>query len=180
VAAPSYPRAVRALVVVSVVAAVLASVTAFWPRIPLASSVRLEGLDVLWVDGLYKQISGFVLIGLVLIGLSLSLRKRMKRFKWGHFPGWRVLHSALGMGALFVAFAHTGFRLGYNLNLALMLAFLASALTGAVSGAFLAKLDSIQTGAAIRLVRGVRTLHDWVFWPFLVLVGFHVLKVYYF
>ena len=70
--------------------------------------------------------------------------------------------------------------MGYNLNFALMLAFLASALTGAVSGAFLAKLDSMQKGAAIRLVRGARTLHDWVFWPFLVLVGFHVLKVYYF
>jgi len=29
-------------------------------------------------------------------------------------------------------------------------------------------------------MRGVRTLHDWVFWPLLVLVSFHVLKVYYF
>jgi len=180
VAVPSTRGAVRALVWVSVAAAAVAWLTALWPRIPVASSVELEGLDVLWVDGLYKQVSGFVLIGLVAIGLSLSLRKRVKRFKWGHFPGWRVLHSSLGLGALFVAFAHTGFRLGYNLNFALMLAFLASALTGAVSGAFLAKLDSIQTGAAIRLVRGVRTLHDWVFWPFLVLVGFHVLKVYYF
>jgi nitrite reductase (NADH) large subunit len=178
--APSYRGAARALVVVSLIAVVLAWLTAFWPRIPVASSVQLESLDVLWVDGWYKQISGFVLIGLVLVGLSLSLRKRVKRFKWGHFPGWRVLHSSLGLGALFVAFAHTGFRLGYNLNFALMLAFLASALTGAVSGAFLAKLETMQANAATRLVRGVRTLHDWVFWPFLVLAGFHVLKVYYF
>jgi len=179
-AAPSYQSAVRALVVLSVVALVTALATLAWPRIPVAASVRLEGLDVLWVDGLFKQVSGFVLVGLVALGLLLSLRKRVARFKWGHFPGWRVLHASLGLAALFTAFAHTGFRLGYNLNFALMLAFLLSAFTGALSGAFLAKLNAAQAKPAFMLVRGVRILHDWVFWPLLVLVSFHVLKVYYF
>lgn len=178
--APSYPRAARALVFVSVAALVAAVVTLALPRVPIAASVQRAGLDVLWVDTGFKQVSGFVLLGLVLVGLLLSLRKRLQRFQWGHFPGWRVLHASLGLSAVFVAFAHTGFRLGYNLNLALMLAFLVSAFTGAVSGAFLAKLNSMQPKPALRLIRGVRTLHDWVLWPFLVLVSFHVLKVYYF
>jgi nitrite reductase (NADH) large subunit len=180
VLAPSYPRAARALLFVSVAALVAALVTLLLPKVPVAASVQRAGLDVLWVDAGFKQVSGFVLLGLVLGGLLLSLRKRLERFQWGHFPGWRVLHASLGLGAVFVAFAHTGFRLGYNLNLALMLAFLVSAVTGAVSGAFLAKLSSMQPKPALRLVRGVRTLHDWVLWPFLVLVSFHVLKVYYF
>lgn len=179
-ALPSYQGAVRALVVLSVVALVAAVLTLALPRVPIATSVRREGLDLLWVDGLFKQISGFALVGLVALGLLLSLRKRVARFKWGHFPGWRVLHASLGLAALFTAFAHTGFRLGYNLNFALMLAFLLSAFTGAVSGAFLAKLNAVQTKPALKLVRGVRVLHDWVFWPLLVLVSFHVLKVYYF
>lgn len=171
----------RALVIVSAFTFIAALVTTLVPRLPIATSVRLEGVDVLWVDGLYKQISGFVLIGLIAIGLLLSLRKRVKRFRWGTFPGWRVLHASLGLGALVVAFAHTGFRLGYNLNFILMVAFLFSALSGAVSGAFLSKLSSAEACAAsVRAVRVMRTLHDWVFWPFLVLLSFHVLKVYYF
>ncbi|HEY6725201.1 MAG TPA: FAD-dependent oxidoreductase [Polyangiaceae bacterium] len=178
--APNYPRAGRALVILSAAALVAACVTLAFPRVPVATSVQLESLDVLWLDASFKQISGFVLIGLVAAGLMLSLRKRVRRFQWGHFPGWRVLHASVGLGAVFVAFVHTGFRLGYNLNFALMLAFLASAFTGAVSGAFFAKASSMQAKPAVRLVRGVRTLHDWVFWPFLVLVSFHVLKVYYF
>ena len=84
----------RALVMVCVIALLATVVTALVPRIPVAASVRLEGIDTLWVDGLYKQISGFVLIGLVAIGLLLSLRKRVKRFRWGSFPGWRVLHAS--------------------------------------------------------------------------------------
>jgi len=179
-AAPSYHGAVRALVLLSVVALVAALATLALPRIPVATSVRLQSLDVLWVDGLFKQISGFVLVGLVALGLSLSLRKRVARFKWGHFPGWRVLHASLGLAALFTAFVHTGFRLGYNLNLVLMLAFLLSAFTGAVSGALLGKLNAAQAKPALSVVRGVRVLHDWVFWPLLVLVSFHVLKIYYF
>lgn len=171
----------RALVVVSAVALIAATLTALVPRLPVATSVELEGIDVLWVDSLYKQISGFVLVGVVALALLLSLRKRVKRFHWGSFPGWRVLHASFGLGALAVAFAHTGFRLGYNLNLALMLAFLSSAATGAVSGAFLSKLTSPEASpTSVRAVRVMRTLHDWVFWPFLVLVSFHVLKVYYF
>lgn len=177
---PSYPRAGRALVLLSAVALLAALVTLVMPRVPVATSVQLSGVDVLWVDPAFKQVSGFVLIGLVAVGLLLSLRKRVQRFQWGHFPGWRVLHASVGLGAVFVAFAHTGFRLGYNLNFALMMAFLLSAFTGAVSGAFLSRLNSMQARPAVRLLRGVRVLHDWVFWPFLVLVSFHVLKVYYF
>ncbi len=170
----------RGLKIASAFALMGGVATAVLPRLSIARSVRLESVDVLWVDGFYKQLTGFGLLGLISLGLTLSLRKRVKRFRFGAFQGWQVLHAALGVAALMVALGHTGFRLGHNLDLGLMLAFLLSALTGGVSGASLAKLGAGGSNAVIRALRGVRILHDWVFWPLIVLLGFHVLKVYYF
>jgi nitrite reductase (NADH) large subunit len=138
-------------------------------------------LDIIWSDSLYKQVSGFVLVGLIALALTLSLRKRIAKFRFGAYTSWRFVHTALGLSALAMAFGHTGFRLGYNLNQALMLAFLLSALTGGVSGALLVRAAAAPQGSVLaHSLRIVRTLHDWVFWPLCVLIGFHVLKVYYF
>ena len=168
----------RALLVVSVSALIATTVTVAWPRIAVPESVQVQGLSVLWFDSVYKQVSGFTLLGLIALGLGLSARKRIKQLNIGAFPIWRAGHASLGLLALVVAFGHTGFRLGDNLNLALMLAFLASAATGACSGVLLA--NAPRSGFWMRSMRAVRLLHDWVLWPLIVLVGFHVLKVYYF
>jgi nitrite reductase (NADH) large subunit len=77
--------------------------------------------------------------------------------------------------------AHTGFRLGHNLNFGLMLVFLASALSGGISGGLAAATTQTVPDSPVgRIADAFRKVHDFAFWPLPVLVGFHVLKVYYF
>ena len=64
-----------------------------------------------------------MMLGLALVGMGLSLRKRWPRFSFGTFKAWRTLHTALGVATLVVAGIHTGFRMGANLNFVLMSSF---------------------------------------------------------
>ncbi len=174
-------RSSAALLAVSFGALVATAMTIAWPRIAIPESVQVQTLSMLWVDSAYKQLSGFTLLGLVALGLTLSARKRIKRVQFGAFPLWRAVHATLGLLALGALFGHTGFRFGNNLNFALMSAFLFSAATGALSGVLLSRANrTSSSGFLVKSMRCARVLHDWVLWPLLVLVGFHVLKVYYF
>ena len=94
-------------------------------------------------------------MGIFLIGLLLSLRKRIKWFRFGHFARWRVFHSAFGLIALIVLFAHTGFRFGHNLNFWLMFTFVGINLLGALAGIF-AAIESKGTSKAALTARKFR------------------------
>ncbi|NPU92700.1 MAG: NAD(P)/FAD-dependent oxidoreductase [Gammaproteobacteria bacterium] len=137
-------------------------------------------LASVWNDGLAKQISGFTLLGLTLIGLLMSLRKRLPGIQWGTFSAWRLLHVLLGAFCLLLLALHTGLNLGANLNLFLALNFLALALLGAVTSLAIGQEHSLRPATSRRL----RTLLVWshilAAWPFPALLGFHVLTVYYF
>lgn len=136
-------------------------------------------LDRLWTDGLYKQISGFTLVGLSVLGMALSLRKRT-RISLGAFRHWRLAHVLLGSSALALLILHTGLSLGHNLNRALMLNFLALALLGALAGGVIAlerKMNALWGG---RLRRWWSWSHILVLWPLPALLGFHILAVYYY
>lgn len=175
------PRRVTGLTVMGTLALVLTALMLSVPRIPVARSVQQVGIDFLWINPLSKQITGFTLVGLTLFGLGLSLRKRVKGFSIGKYASWRVAHAAFGVLALVALVCHTGLRLGNNLNFALMLAFLMSAFTGAGAGV-LASLAQASPGEAAlqRYASSTRSLHDMTFWALPVLIGFHLLKVYYF
>ena len=73
-------------------------------NLPYPDSVQVNWRwDLLWRDGFIKQVTGFSLLGVVTVGLVLSLRKRFKRFSWlGEFASWRLVHLLLGMLALTV------------------------------------------------------------------------------
>jgi nitrite reductase (NADH) large subunit len=162
-------------------ASLLALLIVLAPAIPYAGSVQVElRLDTLWRDALIKQISGFSLLALGLLVSLISLRKRVRRVSFGSFSRWRSLHVLLGILAVLTLVAHTGLRLGHQLNAYLMLTFVSLLLVGG--------LASGVTGLQHRLPREFaqqsRSLSLWahilLIWPLPVLLGFHILKVYWF
>jgi nitrite reductase (NADH) large subunit len=155
------------------------------PPMPVASSVDVfwHRLELLWSDSLWKQVSGFSIATLTLLGLTLSIRKRWSWVRIGAIPAWRNLHAILGLGTLLGLFAHTGYRFGHNLNLALMSSFVAMSIIGAVAGVTCAT-EARTFGRSAVLARRwrptVTRLHLLATWPVPVLILFHILAVYYF
>jgi len=179
-AAPVVLPGRRSLVTGSVLA--LASAALLVALGPVPYSVTVQGgfkPEILWSDGLWKQVSGYLLLGLALIGLLLSARKRLTRFRFGKFASWRVAHVLLGAATLVVLLVHTGLRLGHNLNFVLMLSFLKLSLMGSAAGAVTA-LERRPT----RLMRHLRAwtsgAHIYLLWPLPALLGYHILSAYYF
>jgi nitrite reductase (NADH) large subunit len=127
-----------------------------------------------------KQVSGFTLLSLTLLGLLMSLRKRWKRFSRGNFGYWRVLHAATGALALIILVAHTGMRFGSNLNFALMTFFVAANFVGAAAGAVTGMEQRFSGPAGMKYRRWLTWAHIVTTWPLPVLAGFHVFSVYYF
>ena len=137
--------------------------------------------DVLWRDGLFKQISGFSILGLFAIGLLMSLRKRVRAWdKLGKFDYWRLGHIALGVLVVMGLVAHTGFRMGSGINFILMLTFSAMLIVGALSSGIIATEHRIGTAIATRIRRLSVFWHILLFWPIPVLLSWHVLKGYWF
>jgi len=176
----------RSLLVFSGLAAVLALVTVFMPAWPYSASVqdRLR-VDLLWIDPLIKQISGFTLLGFMVIAAVIGLRKRIKMFRrLGGYNGWRLVHGVVGALLIAGLFVHTGFHLGDNLNGWLMGTFLALSALGAVAG--------IVTGVEHRLLNGPlqgaktapRAVPVWahilLLWPIPLLLAAHVATVYFY
>ncbi|WP_411827189.1 FAD-dependent oxidoreductase [Luteolibacter sp. AS25] len=182
-AAPPKPVAYRSLISVSAIAFLATLLAIFIAPPAMAKSVESwwYAVDILWRDNFIKQISGYSLLGTCLIGLLLSLRKRFKWFRFGHFAKWRVFHSAFGVTALIILFAHTGFRFGDNLNFWLMLTFVALNLLGAIAGIVSAIESKGSTSIALkaRRIRPILTYaHLVFFWPLPALLVFHILSVY--
>lgn len=165
----------------SVIAVTLAVCFILLNPIPYVSTVQLDfAFDQLWRDGLYKQITGFSLLAASLLGLLLSLRKRFQRLSFMSFNHWRLVHVSLGIVCLIALVLHTGFRLGDNLNLWLMLNFISLIVIGAFAGIVIG-WDKLL---GVKLYQKLRSWFTWghiiSFWPFPVLLGFHILSVYYF
>lgn len=171
------PDAARSLRWGAVMAALACALFVALPPLPSAASVQDVWYQVgtAWRDGFWKQVSGFTLLGLVLLGSALSLRKRWARFQWGGFGYWRALHALLGALALVIVFVHTGLQAGAQLNGWLLADFLAIGAWGAV-----AAIATTHAGSGQRLRRWLQRVHLWLAWPLPVLIGFHVLSVYYF
>jgi nitrite reductase (NADH) large subunit len=149
--------------------------------IPLSETVQQRvRLETLWFGNLAKQITGFILLGLALLSLLLSLRKRFKRFTLGEVGHWRAIHAGLGVLTLMAMVAHTGFRMGENLNFVLMANWLVLTFVGACAGAVNALEARLESPATRRL----RALWTWghvgLAWPLPMLVLAHVLVSYLF
>ncbi len=136
--------------------------------------------DLLWIQSLYKQISGFSILALCLLAMLLSLSKRWNGFRIGKFVFWRNFHASLGLLCLLLLMAHTGLHFGVNLNQWLMANFIVLSLLGGVAAFVAAKANAMPAKMALQVRRSVNNLHLLAFWPFPVLLGFHIVSVYYF
>ena len=183
VSAPKRTFAVPALLGTSLIAFALTLYAIIFPGAPISDSVESTWYKVeqLWRNNLFKQITGYSLAGIFLIGLIISLRKRLSWFKWGRFTTWRFFHAAFGLTALCALWAHTGFHFGSNLNFWLMLVFVLLNLLGALAGIVTAietKGNSTAASIARRMRRPLTWTHLILFWPLPVLLTFHILSVY--
>jgi nitrite reductase (NADH) large subunit len=154
-----------------------ASALQLWAGIAVALALLLMApWDVPWQDSFYKQFSGYSLLGMTVLTLTMSLRKRMKAFSAGRFSAWRSLHVSVGAMAVLALLVHTGGRVGSNLNFLLLSTFVGLIAVGGVTALVMAAEHRL--GARVR----ARSywLHLLLFWPVPALLGVHVLKSYYF
>lgn len=174
-------RAWRGLLSLSALTLTLAFLFFFIWRVPYAGSVQHEiRWDLLWRDSLFKQISGFAILGLIVIGLVVSLRKRVAKFSIGNYDLWRMSHVVLGIAALIALIAHTGFRFGSELNFLLMVNFLLLAVAGSNASTVVATEHRMVASQAKKQRKLWNKVHLLLFWSLPVLLGFHIVKTYYF
>lgn len=175
----------KTMLVASVIASVVSLLWLIAPPIPLTDSVQSSwrDIDVFWRSDFARQVTGFSLLGLTVIGLVFSLRKRWAWFDWGSYGFWRAAHGVLGAAVLIGVAIHTGLRLGHNLNLLLGVCFLLAAALGAVAG-IASSLESHADGNTGMLIRRWRPrlarIHLWVTWPLPILIALHILSFYWF
>ena len=136
--------------------------------------------EKLWRSAEFRHWSGFALTALFTFGLVLSLRKRLRWFRWGEFGAFRALHTALGFASLVALYVHTGLHFGAHLNFLLMCVFVGACTLGALTG-LLVYLEDRQGDDRTRALRGrVARMHRWLLWPLPALLGFHIFAAYYF
>jgi nitrite reductase (NADH) large subunit len=169
----------RAISVSSIVAAIVALIAVFLPAWPYSTSVDASlRLDLLWISGIWKQVTGFTLLGLAAIVAFLSIRKRIG-FAWlGNYNWWRLVHAALGAATLAVLFIHTGFNLGNNLNRWLMVTFLLVAFSGSITGVITAREHKVLASGKPSRRSAMTWIHIAVLWPLPLLLALHVMTVY--
>ncbi|MGE0765628.1 MAG: FAD-dependent oxidoreductase [Hyphomicrobiaceae bacterium] len=171
----------------SVLGLLLAGATIWLPEWPTAHSILERGLaDKLWLDGIWKQTSGYGLLAIAIAAALISVRKRMLPATWsrrfGEYAGWRAWHTAIGAAGVLALFAHTGFRLGHNFNFWLLSTFLAACISGGAMG-LLAALEHRMAAEPERVAR-LKALALWLhilaLWPLPLLLGIHILGVYFY
>ncbi len=160
---------------------ILIAVLFLIPPLTPSDSVQSEwNVDFLLFENFWKQVSGYTLLGLCVLAGMLSARKRIQKMTFGNLDNWRLFHSLIGVVALFVLIAHTGFKLGSNLNLALMTVFLLATTTGSLVGVFMSK-NHHWTDLKLREHRKWWSrIHYTLLWLLPALLGYHIFAVYYF
>lgn len=165
----------------SFVAAILVTLISALPAMQVSDTVQSPNtLEHIWNNKFWKQVTGFTLLGLSVIGLLMSLRKRIKSTKLGNFAYWRLLHIVLGLSCAGLLFLHTGLHFGANLNQLLMLNFISILSIGALAGVAVSLSHTLSPVHA-RKVRSFFTWsHIFISWPLPFLLSIHILTVYYF
>ena len=164
-----------------VLAALVAVLIPSVPGVKTGASVTAPAmLEFIWNDKWWKQVTGFTLVGLSAIGLLMAVRKRLTRFGFGRYAAWRVLHIFLGLASVMILLLHTGMHSGENLNHWLLLNFLLVISFGALAGTVVALSHRFTPVRAQRIRKRFAWLHTLITWPLPVLIGLHILTVYYF
>lgn len=173
--------AFKTIFALSLLAIFFTSLISLYSPIPFQDSV-IHGInwDHLWRDKLIKQITGYSILGLSVLGGILTLRKRIKRISWFDFSIWRLVHITSGVLIVAGLIAHSGFRFGQNINFYLMLDFVALLVLGGIAGAVMAMQYKLDVVRAASIKKFLLWCHILLLWPLPVLLGFHIIQTYYF
>ena len=161
-------------------AALIALAAILLPAWPYSHSVEAGiGLDRFWIDGTWKQVTGFTLVGAVGAG-------RVSVDPQAHRAGAGSATTSSGASCTPPSAPrrsrscslHTGFNLGNNLNRWLMVTFLTVAVVGSVTGIVTAREHAVLAGGKPSRRGAVTWLHILAFWPLPVLLLLHVVTVY--
>jgi nitrite reductase (NADH) large subunit len=109
-----------------------------------------------------------------------SLRKRVDKVRFGAYSWWRVLHAITGLLAAILLVLHTGLQASTNNNLLLLICFLGILTLGALTALSIC-LENIVPHTVMNYLRKYQLyLHIVMAWPLPILLGMHILSVYYF
>jgi len=171
----------KTLGTLSVIVALILSLFLLLNPIPYSDEVGPYNIDNLWIDPLIKQITGYTIASLTVIGIVfVSLRKRLNVKKLGEFSYLRIAHVLLSLVALTLLVTHTGLNWGDNLNFLLLITFILASFFGVVLSLLNANEHKISPAVIKRWRHLTNQLHIVVTWPLPVFLGFHITSVYYF
>jgi len=155
----------------------------FFGPIPFSQSVQTNwSIDFLWTDSVWKQVTGYTILALTVIGMGMSLRKRWQKVvRTGNFAWWRIMHLGTGLLALTLLFVHTGMNAGEHFNFLLMLSFLGALVIGSAVG-LLTVIENRMPDAtsAYHAKTWLKNAHIAIVWPLPVLIAIHIVLAYYF
>ncbi|MDE0310092.1 MAG: GPP34 family phosphoprotein [Acidiferrobacterales bacterium] len=166
----------------SVVACVTAVATVVSPRVPIPDQFGPTLLEYLWNDSFWQQWTGYLLLGLSLLGILIIVVLKYRLLsQWASYSAWQFFHVLLGILCVLTLFAHTGFRLGANLNALLMLSYLAVLIVGAAAGILIGGASGLgKRGLSVtKRIRKVPVKTHFLFLlPLPALLVVHILIVY--
>lgn len=169
------------ILIASLAALLISALIYFIPGFTIPDSVQESApLQDYWNDKFWKQVSGFSLLGMATLGLFMSIRKRLNSKRLGDFAFWRVFHVVLGTFCVSLLIMHTGLHLGTNLNQYLMINFLAVIALGSIAGISVAFGHKLSPAKSQSIKKTLAWTHLLVSWPLPMLVGAHIITVYYF
>ncbi len=152
-----------------------------FPAIPTSASVLTPiPLEYFWTDNFTQQVTGYTMLGIVVCGLVMSIRKRIKKINAGKFVWWRIAHMLIGISAITLLFLHTGLSFGSNLNMVLGIGFVASILLGATTMA--TKLIDLRRKSADKDVArsAINIIHILLSSALPAVLAVHIFMTYYF
>ena len=123
-------------------------------------------------------VSGFSILGLVILGMILSIPKRTKFLRFIKFDYIRAFHILIGLVSLTILVFHTGMHLGANLNFLLMFDFLLVLIIGSMAGKLVVLENENQS--YFRLREAFKVMHWSLSWPLPILIGLHIFSIYYY
>lgn len=163
----------------SFLAILLLTIMVVIPGIAVSDSVQKPAfLQFLWNDKFWKQVTGFTLLGMSVVGLIVSLRKRITWVRFGKFVYWRFAHVTLGVLCMILLLVHTGMHMGANLNQWLAINFLTVLALGALTSSTIALGHRLTGGGQALLRKAWNWLHILAAWPLPALLAAHIITVY--
>lgn len=150
------------------------------PELSHVSSIKDFSIKEWLFDDTHRQISGYVGIGFVAIGLIISIRKRFELFKWGDYANWRLFHIIVGSIALIAIFTHTALSMGKNMSFSILAIFMTVLITGVFTMFVKAFVKANPDKTLSVMEKRVNQVHIWVSLAMPAVLISHILASYYY